>query len=271
MKIMDYTYELHRLESKALPFILPDKTTEGMFNIFNWHREIEFLYVTQGSGIFMSDADSFELSKGDIFAVNSNCMHTTREEKKLGYRCFIVDAQFCIDNGIRIDEIVLNPKISDPKAAELFEDIIEQYKYDDEYCVAAIRSSVLAFLVYLVRNHAYADGPHGKEAAKKSVRNMRAATDYIKNHFNERLTLDEIASYVGLNRCHFAREFKRLMGITPVNYINMLRCETAMKMLRGGKYTVGEIQLRCGFDNASYFTKVFKKYFGKTPVSFLTD
>lgn len=267
---MYYSYESHKLGNKEIPFTLhSDTVVEGIGNAFNWHRETEFLYVLEGSGTFVSDASSFEVSVGDVFAINANSIHTCRSETGIRYHCLIVDYDFCIENGINTDEIVFENKISDTVASSLFESIIKEFKNKDKYSNAAIRSSVLAFLVYLARNYTLDPSERKNYIGKKTIENMRAAVDYIRHHFTEKLSLDDIADYVGVSKCHFAREFKKLMGITPIGYINMLRCETAAKMLSGGKYTVGEIQLSCGFENASYFTKVFKEYMGETPVSVL--
>lgn len=264
-----FSYESHELESKMIPIKFQKDHTGFMHNFFNWHRELEFLYVVHGSGIFVSDANSFELSEGDIFAINVNSIHTVSPKDELLYHCMIVDAQFCIENGIPVDEITFKNKISDSTAAKLYKNIGEESEGKNDYSVAGIRTSVLLFMLHLVRNHICDVTDSHRKTGKKSIENMRNAIEYIRAHFTEKISLDDIAGRVGLSKCHFAREFKKLMGITPVGYINMLRCDTAMKMLSGGKQTVSEIQLSCGFDNASYFAKVFKKHFGKSPVEFL--
>ena len=92
---------------------------------------------------------------------------------------------------------------------------------------------------------------------------------YIQAHFTANLTMETVADEVGLSVYYFAREFKKGTGVTFVSYINHLRCESAKKMLQSGSYTVAEACTENGFENLSYFSKTFKKFFGKSPSTFL--
>ncbi|MCI6732887.1 MAG: AraC family transcriptional regulator, partial [Lachnospiraceae bacterium] len=68
--------------------------------------------------------------------------------------------------------------------------------------------------------------------------------------------------------------FKKISGVSPVNYLIQLRIEQAKRMLKESNLTILEISMECGFNNTSYFIRQFRKYTGKTPREYrrnLTD
>ena len=149
--------------------------------------------------------------------------------------------------------------------------VVHEYKSDDPYRYAGIRSSVLSLVLYMARNHAEKEIKGKGRASGKVLEHMRIAIGYIKNHYTENITIDKICQEVGISKYHFVREFKRIIGVTPVNYINSLRIEKAKKLLLSGDYKVLDIQERCGFVNPSYFTALFRKVTGMTPLAFIKE
>ena len=91
---------------------------------------------------------------------------------------------------------------------------------------------------------------------------------YIRKHLAERITLDEIAQHVGVNKHYLSREFKQIIGKTIFDTILLLRCTEAKRRLQEGM-TVSEAAHACGFENLSYFTRAFKKYNQSLPSSYL--
>ena len=59
--------------------------------------------------------------------------------------------------------------------------------------------------------------------------------------------------------------FKEITGQTPLWHLNYIRLRSAKALLKSGKENITETALKCGFNDASYFCKLYKKYFGKSP------
>jgi len=94
---------------------------------------------------------------------------------------------------------------------------------------------------------------------------IRKAIDYIKNHFPEKIKLQDIADSVYLSPTYFAKVFKEETGQTPGNFLNAVRIDAGKQLLLSTSASILEISERVGFENQGYFTRVFKKTEGLPP------
>ena len=97
---------------------------------------------------------------------------------------------------------------------------------------------------------------------------VKKAMLYISQHFNEELALEEVASYVHLHPSYFSTIFKQSSGSSFKEYLNMVRVEESKRLLSNTDYSIIDIAVAVGFEDQSYFSKVFKKYTGVTPKQF---
>jgi len=91
------------------------------------------------------------------------------------------------------------------------------------------------------------------------------AVDYIKRNYIEQITLEEVANHVYLNPSYFSKIFKSEMNCTFVAYVNKVRINASKSLLLNNTIPLSDISTLVGFDDQSYFTKVFKKEVGITP------
>ena len=97
-----------------------------------------------------------------------------------------------------------------------------------------------------------------------SKERVKKVMTYLRQNLENPISLDAIASCVGISKYHLSREFKELTGITIFDCLNLLRCRAAMQMLLSGS-TVAEAAGASGFENLSYFSRTFKRCIGKLP------
>ena len=88
---------------------------------------------------------------------------------------------------------------------------------------------------------------------------------YVKAHFAEKITLDDVAGYVALSKPYLSRIYKEETGESLSSYINRVRVEEAERLLLGSAVSLVEVSGLCGFEDQSYFTKVFKRQTGVSP------
>lgn len=265
-------HERHDLALKELPFILnkcaPKCYDSTTFLSVNWHENIEIIYVTDGKGRISCDFVEYPVKKGELFAINSDVFHgfsADSEDVCFEYYYLIIGRDFCRDNGFDTDTVKLCENISDSVAAELFTKIVEAYEFKGEYRGLAIRAAVLNLLYRLCTYHINKSTDTKKKKKDSNTDNIRAAIVYIRENLSQRLTTKDLAKVSGISEYYFIREFKRITHYTPVTYINIVRCDTARKLLYEGNKNVGEVASLCGFENMPYFTKTFKKYIGVLP------
>lgn len=98
----------------------------------------------------------------------------------------------------------------------------------------------------------------GSEITRRAIR-------YISQNFSRPLTLDETAQHVHLNPAYFSTLFKQSTGSSFKEYLNMVRIEESKRLLANTDHSIIDIALATGFEDQSYFSKVFKKYTGLTP------
>lgn len=88
---------------------------------------------------------------------------------------------------------------------------------------------------------------------------MREAQAYVAAHYGQKLTLREVAGAVHLSKNYFSFLFRTQTGLTFTQYVNRLRVEKSKEYLRCTSLPIVEVMLRVGFEDQSYFSKVFKQ------------
>ena len=97
---------------------------------------------------------------------------------------------------------------------------------------------------------------------------VRLACEYIDKNYQEDINLNKISNYVSLSKNYFCNIFKKETGMTIWDYLIRIRMEEAKKMLLETEQKTYEISERVGYDDPSYFGRLFKKYTGFTPIEF---
>jgi len=94
------------------------------------------------------------------------------------------------------------------------------------------------------------------------------AIELIGERYAEKLTLRDVAGSIHINESYLSKLFKKELGVGFTDYLNSLRIQKSVELLSQPDMNLLEIAGRVGFDDQSYFTKVFKKITGKTPRQF---
>ncbi|MFD2611689.1 response regulator transcription factor [Paenibacillus gansuensis] len=97
---------------------------------------------------------------------------------------------------------------------------------------------------------------------------IRKAKQYIKTRLAEKITLSEVADFVGMNMTYFSETFKKEGNESFTDYVNRIRIEKAVTLIGSGRYSNQELSAAVGIPNERYFCTLFKKYTGTTPQKF---
>ncbi len=225
-----------------------------------------FFIVTKGSGSLFYKKQTYSIHAGDcifIDCLEEYAHESSREDPwELSWVHFYgKNAETFYKNYMELG----NPFLFHPADLSLFLESLsflymiqkEQTPYMELLCHRQI-TDLITLCFTECRKQENAQGQSINEK-------IRQITEHIDSHFQENITLDQLSKSFYISKFHLAREFKRIIGSTPGDYLLGKRISNAKKLLRFTNSSVEEIGRSCGISEGGYFTKVFKKAEGMTP------
>ncbi|TCM99005.1 AraC-like DNA-binding protein [Paenibacillus sp. BK033] len=97
---------------------------------------------------------------------------------------------------------------------------------------------------------------------------VKEAVAYIDKHYENMISLDQLADQLSLSKYHLLRQFTKTVGVSPNDYLNQVRIKEAIRLLKESDWSVERIAEQVGYSGGSYFIKWFRKITGETPGNF---
>ena len=259
-------YEAHITKDPRLPFIIySDMTiTRSFFNpVPNWHDDIELLNCRSGEGYVFKDGRRVDFRAGDTVIIEPLVIHNVYSEGSVNFFAMMPGRNFCMENGIETDDMILPDILRDPEIDRLFARL-EADTLNEGVCrVARIRRSVLDIIIAMTEG--YSKNPDDMDRQdRQSFAHVRNAIKYIRDNYAADINIDSIARAAGINKYSLSREFRKGTGRSMIEYLNDYRCRMAYDHLKNGM-SVAEAAELCGFSNYSYFAKIFRSVMGVLP------
>ncbi len=240
-----------------------ERTPYNLSKEQNWHENIEIQLCTHGNGSILLDGKEYAFKKDDILVVNSNELHYTSTKASLIYTCLIISTAWCRQMNIDYDSLHFYPLINNKKIIDLIKKLTEIHgDINNPLRIAKSNELLLGVMIELIEKHSkekkylYQAGNHFDI--------IKAAVTYIHQNFNKKLSLKQISEAVCFDKFALCKEFKKYTGNTIIEYIHQYRTTKAIEYLCDG-FNVSEAASLCGFENLSFFTKIFKRYTGNNP------
>lgn len=254
--------------------------TDAIFYL-HWHQEFEFLVVTKGRIIFEIEEREYRLQTGDGIFVNSNLLHSARSEDQKACAFFAVDFSYQIlEQDIhsrfakRYIRPILNgktcfPEYISPRDGDwqkqllmALNDISVCPEQNLESYGLRVRSRI--YLVWdLMMQHA--ERVHDSDEEIRYSERLAPVVKYMCDNYAYEITLAELADMIPMSEGQFCRVFKQSMKMSPMQYLMRYRILQSCRLLQETDKKIGEIANLSGFNNISYFNKVFLNIIGCTP------
>lgn len=157
-----------------------------------------------------------------------------------------------------------SPVFADPPEGmtqELFENLLRTYHIGAPFRDFRANAQITMLLTHLL-DLSWA----GNEGAPEGVpQNIQYMVRYHESNYREDISLDFLSYFFGISKGHLSREFKRLTGFSPNEYLIKVRLNHAKDLLPVSQSTIREIAFSCGFRDINNFTNLFKKDTGMPP------
>ena len=236
----------------------------------HWHDRMEINLIISGSMMLHSDEGHYEVKPGQV-AVSAPCkMHCgIAGNDGVQYNTIMFDVEkFCNSTPasdkylmpIVKGEMVFPRVIEDESLKTVVEQLIQIATECESYNPLQAESKIYELLGIL----SHYGTVHTRVGSEKDKR-FHAILKHVNDHFAEKITPKDISLQFGYNETYFCRRFKAVTGLTFTKYVQALRMELAIKMLKAGQEEIRYIAWKCGYEDVSYFSNCFKYHFGFRP------
>lgn len=273
--------------SPDFPYIASLVDTDHMdspLTPWHWHREVELFYIVHGTLEYFTPRGSVLIHEGCGGLINSNVLHMTRPRG--GTNCVNMLHIFdpvLVSGGVhsRIDQKYVAPLIScsslelirlnpDQEAHRpLLELLRRSFQLSDEEYAYEIRlRSILSQIWCGLLDISRPSLNTGEQVKHRSDEKVKLMLAYIRDHYQERLSISDIAASAFISERECFRAFKNTLRTTPLEYLKNVRLQAACQMLADGQEPITFISHSCGLGSSSYFGKTFRGQMGCTPLEY---
>ena len=251
------------------------------------HDFIEIVYICEGSGTQMINDDSYLVKRGDLLFINFKDVHSYSTDTGMEYINCLISPEFLSEELINsknaLDILTLAifkdffdvaekicPKISFHglemlEIEDVFNHMIAEYEKKAPGYIAVLKGYVNVLLAKIFRIF---KKPELDSLTTDLNKITPEVLQYIKKNYNKKITLKELAKHSFYNAAYFSTIFKECFGKTPLEYINEIRIEKAVQLMKQTDLTIEEICHRVGYSNKKHFYKIFRDATGTTPNNF---
>ena len=246
----------------------------------HWHKEWELIYMVSGEASFIINGEEYTAKEGEVVLMRGGTLHSATSDA-CSYQCLNFGLHELVLNVLSVREAfrlfyrnVYLPRIiykeEDKEICAIARDIFKAFSSDcsESFRRMSTLGNVSLLFAYILEKKYYSEDSNNTSEASEKINLLKPVLEYIETHFSEEIKLNTLAEIIGMNENYFCRFFNSLTQQTPMNYVSHYRIEQASNMLLATNLSVTEIAFRCGFNDAGYFIKSFKKIKGCTPKQF---
>ena len=245
-------------------------------------QRIEILEVVSGSAKIQIGTEYVLVGAGELVYIPEGAVACVMADEPTAVRGIIFDISIIEANMVNYEtEILYMFYVQSENKIKVFGKDHPTYKILSKYMAEAhdeyaakdvcynlpIRADIYMMVTELLRYYCSAKNDLEKLVYHNVLR-LRPVISYISEHYNEKIYIEKLAEIIMVSADYFTKMFKDSIGKTPVEYINGIRVNRAMKLLISTQDPMADIAAKTGFCNPNYFHKIFKQYMEVSPLAY---
>lgn len=246
----------------------------------HWHDEMEIIYVKKGKGLITVDFKQYEVFAGSILFIVPGQLHCIEQlhSASMEYENILFKLDILISKqtdscssdyfGPMLNGNLAIPTLFEP-SHPYYAPIAACVDGADEICKSyptayqlAIKAQLFLMFHTLFSRCCTVSSHHKNQ---KSLDKMKLVIKYVENNYMEKISIADMAEALSVSPSHFMKFFKNTMGTSFIEYLNDYRLTMVSRLLLSSESSILDIAAESGFDNLSYFNRMFKKRFHMTP------
>lgn len=250
----------------------------------HWHEEMEIVSIRRGLGAVTVDKETVQAGPGEAVAVFPGQLHGISRlgEEVMEYENIIFRPEMLMSGAGDIctleflmpmagggarRPVHMRPGLPGYEAFDgclrTLDGLCAQRPYGYQMGVKGALFGMLGALLQV-----WVPGEGARPG--RSRERIKRLLEYVEAHYGERITVEQAAGLCFYSSSHFMKYFKQYMGLSFVEYLNGYRLFKAAGALLQGTERVTDIAQGCGFENVSYFNRLFRQRYGCTPREYRT-
>ena len=239
------------------------------------HSELELIRILEGQIYLEINGQEVLAQPGDLFFISDTALHQGVPHH-CTYQSIVFNSRLFSNPNNRCNKQVfnlLNFKTIHSKLPRDIEELnqcilllFESMDKKKEGYELTAQACLYHFFGIILAHNLYEQKPTVFYKTDEIFEKFQRVLTYIENNYMQAISLKDLATTTGFTPKYFCKFFRFMTGISPIDYVNKYRIEKACEELLNSDFHVSDISLRCGFNDISYFIRIFKKcHHGMTP------
>ena len=234
-------------------------------NSTHFHNFYEVYYLHSGSCEYLINAKMYAIMPSTILMIPPGDVHKTNYHSAQYERILLSFTETVFHPYLK--EYLCHPLFCSINENDNIVDIFQKISKAADY--KSVRNQILItgylneLLIYMVEHH--------REIENTNIRipaSVNSALTYISDHISSDITLKDMAAQFGYSTDYFSKLFKESTGSTFKEFLLLTRFKNAEKLLLTTNKSVTEIAYSCGFKDSNYFSYMFSKRYGVSPLKY---
>lgn len=251
----------------------------------HFHNLLEIGFCLEGTGHLVLDERTVSYSPGSLTVIPQNFPHVTnsRMSSMSYWEYLFLDPEAILSMAYPEDGIFVHKLLDrinhdaicfdagkNEELTALVRMAMEECRNRKSYSVEVLRGILLSILIMVARNDIDPGGgiKPEKHLYRGGLEQIINALDLINKHYMEEIRVAALARKCSLSETHFRRVFVEYMGMTPAEYLALVRIQNSCELIKKSRYSMEEVAQRVGYPTVSTFNRNFRRIVGTSPYQY---